>query len=405
MSLLLRMSFRNLWRHRTRMVVTLTAVSLSTLLVFVYFALIEGSHTSMLKSLLQSGRYGSIEVYHPEYRETPALWNSLEFSPEAEQRIRQLPTVVTVAPRIRSGGLLSVGPNSVGVGILALNWLADSTLSPLLLVRGRLAQPGELALLLSEQIARSLEIGVGDTVVLITQDAYGSLAVDLFVVCGLYRSANPDADPFLALMDLKTAQNFLAMPGQVTEIALWTTDLMNPRPTAQRVQEILGPRARVLTWKEDHPEIDQYLKLDSGSGWIAVDMLLFLVALIVLSTLYMNVVERIREFGVMMAMGLRPRWIRGIVLLESLWIGLLGTVLGLAGGLALAGYLSAHPWVWRLEGGGELFGISQVEISTRILPSHFVYTVLLVLVLSLLGGWLPARRAASLKPAEALRHV
>ena len=206
-------------------------------------------------------------------------------------------------------------------------------------------------------------------------------------------------------MDLQTAQTFLAMPDQVTEIALWTTDPMHPQATARRLRQLLGPSVLVLTWQEDHPEIDQYLKLDSGSGWITVDMLLFLVALIVLSTLYMNVVERTREFGVMMALGLRPRWIRGVVLLESLWVGLLGAGLGLVGGLALAGYLSAHPWVWHLEGGGELFGISQVEIYTRILPVHFVYTLFLVLVLSLVGGWLPSRRAASLTPAEALRHV
>ncbi len=405
MTLLLKMSFRNLWRHRTRMVVTLVAVSLSSMLVFVYFALIEGSHTSMLRNLLQSGRYGVIQLYHPEYKDTPTLWHSLTLSPETEQRIRRVPSVVAVAPRIRTGALLSVGPNSVGVGLMALRWAADSTLSPLFVVQGRRPRPGENTLLLSEKVARSLDLAVGDTVVLITQDAYGSLAVDLFAIVGLYRSGNPDADPFLALMDLQTAQTFLAMPDQVTEIALWTTNLMRPQATARRLRQLLGPSVLVLTWQEDHPEIDQYLKLDSGSGWITVDMLLFLVALIVLSTLYMNVVERTREFGVMMALGLRPRWIRGVVLLESLWVGLLGAGLGLVGGLALAGYLSAHPWVWHLEGGGELFGISQVEIYTRILPVHFVYTLLLVLVLSLVGGWLPSRRAASLTPAEALRHV
>ncbi len=405
MGLLLRMAFRNLWRHRTRMVVTLVAVGFSAAFVFVNFTLIEGSHASMLMNLLQSGRYGSVQVYHPEYKDTPTLWNSLSFAPDLWKRVQSLPRVVQVAPRIRSAGLVAAGPNSLGVGLLALQWAADSGLSPLFVVQGRRFRPGETALMISEKLAQSLKVSVGDTVVLITQDAYGSLAVDLFPVCGLYRSGNPDADPFLALLDLQAAQAFLAMPDQVTEVALWTTDFVNPAPTARAVQRILGPEAHVLTWKQDHPEIDQLLKLDSGGGWVVVYMLVFLVVLIVLSTLYMNVVERIREFGVMMALGVRPQWIRWIVLLESLWIATLGSLLGLAVGLGLSWYLRIHPLVFRMEGAGELFGLSQVEISTRILPSHFGYTLLLVFVLSLLGGLLPARKAASLKPAEALRHV
>ncbi len=405
MGLLLRMTLRNLWRHRTRMVVTLVAVGFSATFVFINFTLIEGTHASMLQNLLQSGRYGSVQVYHPAYKDTPTLWNSLSLSPERLQQIRALPQVVQVAPRIRSAGLVAAGSRSVGVALLALRWSADSALSPLFLVQGRRPRPGERTLVLGQALAQHLGVQVGDTLVLITQDAYGSLAVDLFPVSGLYRSGNPDADPFLVLLDLQAAQRFLAMPHRVTEVALWTRDFVNPTPTAREVQQALGPEVQVLTWKQDHPEIDQLLKLDSGGGWVVVYMLVFLVVLIVLSTLYMNVVERVREFGVMMALGVRPRWIRWIVLLESLWIAVLGSLLGLSTGFALSWFLQVHPLVFRMEGGGELFGLSQVEISTRILPSHVVYTLLLVFLLSGVGGLLPARKAASLKPAEALRHV
>lgn len=406
MEFLLRFTFRNLWRHRTRTVVTLIAVSFSAMMVFVSFTLLEGSHRDMLVNLLQSARIGAIQVYHPQYKEEPVLWNSVAFDPALWEKVRELPDVEVMAPRIRLGALVAYGMNTVGVGLMGLKWEADSAISPLFLVKGRKLQEGEAGLLISEKLAENLRVEVGDSLLLLTQDAYGAIAVDLFPVGGIYRSGNPDADPFLVLIDLETAQRFLNMPEQVTEVALWTRDFVNPVRSARALRSLLGPRVAVLTWKEDNPDIDQMLKLDSGGQWVIMWVLVFIVTLIILSTLYMNVVERIREFGVMTALGTRPRWIRLMVVLESIWIGLLGAAVGLVEGFLLSYYFQVHPIIWRFdESTREIFGLSQAALSTVILPSHYLYTLGLLLLLSLIGALAPARRASRLHPAEALRHV
>jgi len=405
LTLVLRMALRNLLKHRARTAITLSAVSLSAAFLFANLALIEGVHSEWLEGALRVAGKGMLEVYHPRYKEESNVRYSIPFGPEQEKALLGLPQVEVAAPRVETAVLLALGSQSVAVSLRGVRWREETVLSPIRVTQGRAWKPGEGGILLGEPLAEAIGASLGDSALVLGQDAYGSLAVDVLPVLGFYRTSNPERDKFSVLMDLSVLQEFLLIPGRATEVSIWTRPGTKLRDLRTEVQKLLGSGYEVLTWEEDLPQLKQLLDLDSGGAYITISALAFLVVLVVFSTLLMSVLERIREFGVMGAIGARPGMVRCIVLAESLLIGLSGSAAGGLVGFAISLPLSVRPLSVHSEALVQWMGSTEMVITTRILPQHFFYTLLLTSATALLGGLWPASKAARLHPAEALRHV
>jgi ABC-type lipoprotein release transport system permease subunit len=358
----------------------------------------------MLEDMLKNLGKGTINVYHKKYKESPSIRNTLIFTGETAEKLRNMEYINEFFQKVETAGLLSKGENTVGVAIEGVNLEKSLKVGRIKIIKGYLPKSTSLSVLMGEKLAKAMDINVGDTVLIITQDYYGSISVDFFMVAALFKSSNPELEKFTIMMNISTLQNFLSIPDRVTEIAILTKKLRIGGEIRKKIQKLFE-NAMVLTWKEDLPEMKQLLELDSGGAWIAIYVLVFLVILIIFTTIFMNTMERTREFGVMMAVGTKTSYIRLTVILEGVIIGAIGATIGIVLGFLLSFTLSVKPFYFRSEFYGELIGFSEFKIMTRILFSHFVYTFFLTLIFSLFASLFPARKVSKLKPSEALRYV
>lgn len=404
MKLLLFLALRNLLKHRARFIFTLIAVSLCGMFFFTNLTIIEGSHYTMLEDGLKAFGKGVINVYHKEYKENPGIRNAIILDKSKVEKLKKIKKVEKVILKLVTAGLVSKDENTLGVGIEGINIPEILKMGRIKIIEGKYPFKDSLSVLIGKKLSELMGVKVGDTVLILTQDYYGSLSVDFFKVGGIFVSSSPQLEKFTLIMDLKTLQNFILTYDMVSEIGIFTENLYIGEDLIKDIKGIFND-AQVLSWKEDMPDLKQLLELDSGGAWIVIYMLGFLVILIIFTTIFMNATERTKEYGVMMSIGAKSFYIRLVIILEGIITGILGGVIGVILGFALSFPFYLKPLVFKVEMYAEYMGYSEFRVMSRILFSHFVYTFLALLIFSFIASFFPARRISKLKPAEALRHV
>ena len=286
---------------------------------------------------------------------------------------------------------------------------------------GRWIEPGELGgIILGAELAKTLGVGLGKKVVLMGQgwskdaDSSGERVSEvqsrLFRVRGLLRTGSAQFDGFTAVVSLEAAQDLLGEPGAASQVSLHLKDPADADGAVADVRRALSGAAglEVLGWKEALEELYQFTVVDRATNNKFMFFIGLIVALGILNTVLMSVMERMREFGVMLALGMAPGRLRRLILSEGLLLGLFASSLGLAGGAAMTSYL-VTAGIDYSEMMGETMDVAGISVSTLIhagwdTTSMAVYTLVAVL-LSVAATIYPAWKAGKLQPVEAMRHV
>jgi ABC-type lipoprotein release transport system permease subunit len=245
-------------------------------------------------------------------------------------------------------------------------------------------------------------------VIIVSADAYGSQAADRFHVVGTFHVGEDELDGFGALVDLGDLQSFLDVGDGVSHVAVFAPDSGATQPIAERLNALFpAPEYEVLAWPELVPDLVQFMLLDDVGNWIGNLVLIVVVGFGLLNTILMSVFERVREFGVLRALGLRPRAVFALVVLESLQLTLLGIAIGFAIGIPLVQYLHGHPIPLTSEatrGAMEVFDLEPV-IVFALARDQLVVLPAILLGVGLLAALPPALRAARGRPVDALRET
>jgi ABC-type lipoprotein release transport system permease subunit len=282
--------------------------------------------------------------------------------------------------------------------------LRDQTLE---LVRDLSPPPAEPPpILLGERLARSLRAGVGDPVWLLTSTRDGRTAEEQFRVAGLYRTGGATMDRMRAYVHLADLQRFVRLGSAVHEIAVRAPDPEEAAPLASAL--LARPETDGLLvrgWYDVKPMLKRMLDLNDASVGILLFIIFTVAALGVLNTMLMAVFERTRELGVLMALGLRPGQVRGLVVVETVLLTLLGGVVGTAIGLGLDAYLMVYGWDLRsFTGGFSIAGVGVDPVLRAAIEVRGVLVPLLAIsIVTFLASFYPAHRASKLSPTEAMR--
>jgi ABC-type lipoprotein release transport system permease subunit len=267
--------------------------------------------------------------------------------------------------------------------------------------------PG-LQAVVGADLAEKLAVGPGDELVLVGQDAYGGVANDLFTVVGVARTGRTVMDRTGVWVHLTDLQTFSAMDARIHEVLIVGDDVEG----ASRLRDAVialpeSQDALVRTWDAINPQAAQMITLQETSAIILLAIVLTVAALGVLNTMLMSVFERVREFGVLRALGLAPRQLMRLVITESMLLATLATVIGVAVGGALDAYLVYVGVDFSVDGKGlNYMGITlDPVIKGRVRPNGIIITVVTVYIVTLLAAIWPAVRAARLEPVEAMREL
>jgi ABC-type lipoprotein release transport system permease subunit len=406
--MLLTLALRNIWRNKRRSLLTISAMVVSSSLLILALGVFSGMLRDMLASATEQ-YHGHIVVARQGYTDDREMYANFAPAPELLQRLGRLPEVVGLSPRLRGFGLVSHGSSTYPAELLGIRPPAERAVTTLAghLVAGEfLGDDAGAGAVLGSGLAKKLGVAVGDELVFVTQAADGSFGNDLLTVTGIFATGDSGHDNTLLLVGLSWLQRVMVLDGRVHELAIAIREPMRAAAVAGELQRQLPAGLAATDWGELLPEMREVIASFDVSRMIIVVILYFATGLGILNTFFMSVLERTREFGILMAMGMRPWRIRALVLLESLAMGLLSLGLGLGLGLAMSLYMAKVG----IDLSGSITPVTYAggtilpRLGAVLEPSNFVVPALLLLAVCLLAGFLPANRAARLKPVEALRE-
>lgn len=401
------LAFRNLWRNRRRTLLTLSAMVVSSALLILALGVFSGMIDDMLTTTTRL-YHGHVVLAAPGYQERRDLHAHLPADAIALPALDDA-ALLARTPRLRAFGLLSAAANSQPVEVLGVDPAAEPQVTTLhrQLVAGRYLRPDDRqAVVIGSVLAKKLDVAVGGEVVIVTQAADGSIGNDLLTVCGILATGDSRYDGRLALAPLPWLQELLALEGRIHEITVAVAEPMQAFAVADRLNAALPAGIAARDWGDLLPEMREAIASFDVSRMIIVGILYFATGLGILNTCFMSVMERTREFGLLLAAGMRPWGIRRLVLLETLFLALLGSAAGLLGGVLLTWYMATV--------GIDLSGaITPVTYAgSTILPrlravfdaGNFWVPGGMLVAVALVTGFFPANRAARLDPVAALRE-
>lgn len=406
--MLLTLAFRNLWRNRRRTLLTLSAMVVSAALLILALGVFSGMFRDMLASATEQ-YYGHLVLTSPDYQLRRDLFSHMpaEF---ADIPVLNAAEITGRSPRLRSFGLLSGRDSSQPVellGILPERERQVTTLQDKLTSGQYLSRSDSNGALIGQGLARKLRVSPGDELVFVTQAADGSIGNDLLVISGIFATGDSRHDNNLVLAPLAWLQQVLVLPGRIHEVAMVVAEPLAAASLADRLNPLLPEELEIFDWGDLLPEMREVIAAYGVSRMIIVTILYLATGLGILNTFFMSVMERTREFGILMAQGMRPWAIRWLVLLETLLLGGIALAVGLLCGALMTLYmqqigidLSGHITPVTYAGGTILPRLHAV-----FEPGNFLVPAGMLLLVSLCAGFLPANRAARLDPVVAVRDI
>ena len=406
MGALARLAWRNLWRNRRRTTIMLLAIATGAWAMIFMTALMRGMVDEMVRDGIRAIP-GHLQLQHPAFRDDPSVENRIA-APSGELRaVLDGPLTTAWGARLRLPAMISSEYDNRGVLLLGVDPAQEIAIGfdAEDIVEGRFLEgPDDDGVVIGRKLADQLETRLGKRVVLMTQDPDNQVADRGFRVVGIYRADFKAIEEKLVYAGRGTLQALLGLGDEVSEIAVYGHDYRALGPLEDALRAAAPGNVRVSRWDE----VDSYLAamVDVMDGFVLVWVIVVFLALSfgLVNTIMMAVFERVREIGLMQALGMRPSSILYQVLVESVLL----VVLGLA-----IGNLLAVATVWPLRGGIdlgvvaeglEMFGADSV-LYPKLTRSDLLLANGVVLGLSIVTSLLPAWRASRYRPVEAIART
>jgi ABC-type lipoprotein release transport system permease subunit len=408
-----RLAWRNVWRNRRRTLLTLSSIAFGTMCAVLFTGIGDSNWAQMIDLAARMGG-GHVSVQHAEYHDTPTLSRSVVATAKLRERLLADPDVLRLVPRIAGHLMVATAGQSYGAAFIAIDPAQESleTFSLLdALAEGRMFESAdEKGIIIGAKLAENLRARLRSKIVYTVTDKQGEIIYGVARVTGIVKTGAPSVDASLTLMPLETMREVLGYgPDENVQLAVFLGDQRAAESTAARLVEALPPNAVALPWYESQAELAGFIAMKIAGAQFMEVVIMLLVAAGIFNTLFVSVMERRREFGVLLAIGLAPASLFWMVMWESLWLALVG--------LLAAALVTAGPY-WYLAttgidmsealgaGSSEIAGVAlNMVMKAGIYPENLAMIVSAVVIATLLSGIYPAWQAARVEPVDVIRLV
>jgi len=398
----LKMAWRNIWRNSRRTLITQFALIVALSLMIAFSGLTWGLMKQMERNATLLGP-GEIQIHSPGYLDDRSIYRVIDHPDTVIHMIEK--EGVKATPRLQGFGLVSQGENSSGAQILGIDPVREKRVTEFhnhFFKGAFLKEEGDI--LLGKKIAVTLDASIGDELVIVTQAADGSIGNDLYTLAGILNGISEEIDRSTIMMSIGDFEDLFSLKDAATEIAIRRSDETEDlNILSDRIKNII-PGEEVKTWRELFPAISDMLELTDASIYVLLTIVYIAGSLIMLNTMLMSVFERIKELGIMMAIGFRPVQVLILIFFETFFLTLCGSLVGLLCGVSLSLYLTHY--------GLDLSSITEGFSFAGILaePHWFAVTnfntvfppLIFLFAISLIAVIYPAMKASLLKPVDAL---
>ncbi len=405
----IKMAWRNMWRNWRRTVIATIAIVLGLILLIFMDALMKGSDQAIFGNAVRLYG-GNVQIHAPGFRDKagrlPLI--PLDDADMVVEIVRAQPEVVAVSKRINTGGMVSSREGAYPVSITAIEPESEAPVSLVAenIIEGRFLTGNDGDnILIGQEMANLLKVGVGDRITLLGKRKDESMRQRSMTVVGIFNLGMGDAEKGLVYINLPTAQTLYNLRNQETEVAVTLTQVGQENATITNLQPDL-PDYEIDSFDTLRPEIREILEQKSAFLAIFGFIVLLMAGIGILNLMLMAVYERTREMGVLAALGMKGRQLMGLFLLEGIFIGVIGAIIGctlswllvLAVGQVGLDYAMA-------EGTGDITAL----IGNRLYPSIAIVNIIsygvAAVIIAALASLIPAWQASRNEPAESLHHV
>lgn len=404
--MLLKIAWRNIWRSKLRSMVVMLAICAGTWSVIMLVSFTQAFVNNYVNNVIDK-ELGHIQIHNPAYRNDPVLTNSIENPDSLTHRISEMQGVKSATWRTTLTGMVSTGHGVRGVNIAGVNPGLEKTVlgyNEMLTAGNNLDTTMRNPILIGAKLSRDLKVGLGKKVVLTFQDKSGNMVSAAFRIAGLFQTDDSGFDNSHLFVRNTDLAPLTGMENQAQVIIIRCLADEN----VERVTEMLKgdyPNYRVQDYEELAPEVSLFKSQIKSSSYIYV--VIFMLALIfgIINTMLMAVLERIREIGMLMAIGLTRRQTFVMIVYETCFLALVSAPIG----MLLARFTIFKMGKTGLDLSNWAKGMSNFGISTKIYPeldgSMYWQIGIAIAITALLASIYPAIKAVRLRPVEAIRKI
>jgi len=404
--MIFRIAFKNIWRNKARSLIVITAVTLGLTGGLIVVAVMTGLVDQKVRAVINT------EVSHIQIHDSSYLKN---YEPRfvitepfrLMQSISEMPGVRNVCARTHLTGMAASSNSAAGVQILGVDPLREKTVTNLYSSipdssGGWFNGTRKNQVVVGHKLAEKLKVRLKSKIVLRFQGTDGNLNEAAFSITGIFGTSNTAFDETSVFVKKSDLDAITGGDSGIHEIAIMLNDIGNIPAIQSRLQGSL-PGEKVQNWIEIKPEMGMLTSAIAVEVYIILGIILFALAFGIVNTMLMIVFERTRELGMLMAVGMSKARVFGMIMLETVFLTLIGGIVGMALGAGLIFYLHNHG----IDLSAFSKGLSAYGVDTKIYPfiTRTFYINLTVMILStgILSAIMPARKALKLKPVEAIR--
>lgn len=404
---MVKLAWRNIWRNRSRSIITIAAVGFSVFFALFMRSFQLGTYQNMIDEVMGS-YFGYIQVHGKGYWDEQTLENSFEDSDSLRLMFTRQDGVENAIGRLEAFSLVSNGNITRGgliMGIDPTNELKGLQLEERV-TDGQFLDPNEHSVVVGKELAEYLKVGAGDTLFFIGQGYHAQSAYGRYPIRGVVNLRNPSLNRTLVMMPLAEAQWMFACPGRLTTYALDVEKTANYKQIAKTFSNNnqINSDLEVMTWEELFPDVIQGILADNAGGLIIILVLYVIIAFVLLGTVIMMTGERMIEFGILISVGMQRWYLAVITVLENAFLAFIGGIAGVALGYPIVIFFNRNPIRLDAEMGSaiEQYGYEAVMPTTTdptIALTHSTFVISIAILMSFYA----VNKIMKLKPVEAIR--
>ena len=404
----IKLGSRNLLLHPARTLLTMGALVVGIAALTFLSAMNDGWMQNMKENFVMT-ETGHIQIHADGFQVSQQIEDAMLQPNAAFEAIEGIPAIRAWTPRINTSGLASAAGANAGaliVGIDARRELRVSRFREFLSDGVWINHEDPRSLVMGDVLAEKLEIGIGDKVVLMAQTPSGDLASEVFRLRGLLHSGVMGIDNMMVMIPIKTAQQWLELDEGITNIVIRTDSFEAvDRVTAALKEALQGQDLEILRWMEIDPMAEQWTQMADAYTWIVLAIVIIVVLAEVLNTMLMSMHDRIREFGLMGALGTQGSQLFAMMIWETIILVVIGGLLGYGLGAWVSLYYGEHGLDLSAYASAFSFMYMSPVVHPVVTLENAVRIIGAAVIGAALAGIYPAWKASRLDPVEAMREL
>lgn len=411
MRLLLLLSWRNIWRNKRRTAITISSIFFAVLFSIFMLSIQNGSWGRMIDNALSS-YFGYGQIHQKGYWDDPNINSLLEYSKEIRTIPKQIKHLNDLVPRLESFALASYGNQTKGIMINGIDPVKENALTGLSkkLKDGKFLDKNDQGVMLAEGLANQLKIGVGDTVVFISQGYHGVNSAGKYPVTGLLKFGQPDLNKMMVYMPLVEAQQFFGCENRITTLILDVDDKSKLNGIIRDLKKELDPeKFEIIEWEKLVPNLLDAKQAKLNGVYVFMLILYTIISFGIFGTILMMLKERAYEFGILISIGMKRRLLATVVMVEIVLLGLAGVLFGIMGAAPLVQYFKVNPVDMRnlgekgIDNMFDQYGFEPI-FPTSFDLSTFVSQAIIVFAICLILGFFAVWKIYQVKPIESMKN-